>query len=124
MNKIITIEIYNRDVMVHFGSKKELRKELLNYHKPHVAEEIIKEINFDADGHTLYDSENGAFIVAMPSKPTTPKEIGTLIHELSHATNAIMEAIGVTLTESSEEAYTYCLGFLTRKVFETFAISS
>lgn len=124
MNKIISIDLYNRDVMVHFGSRKELRKELMNYHKPNVAKEIAESINYDADGYTLYNSENGAFIVYMPKLPSTPKEMGTLIHELSHATNAIMEAIGVTLTESSEEAYTYCLGFLTRKVFEEFAISS
>lgn len=123
MNKIISIELYNRDVMVHFGSRKELHKELLNYHKPDITKEIVNQINFESDGYTLYDSENGAFIVYMPKKPSTPKEIGTLVHELSHATNAIMEAIGVTLTESSEEAYTYCLGFITRKVFEDFAIS-
>lgn len=124
MNKIISIDLYDRDVMVHFGSKKELRKVLRNYHKPNIVDEIIENINFDANGHTLYDSANGAFIVYMPKKPSTSAEIGTLVHELSHATNAIMEAIGVTLTESSEEAYTYCLGFLTRKVFESFAISS
>lgn len=124
MNKIISIDLYNRDVMVHFGSRKELRKELLNYHKPEIASKIVNEINFEADGFTHYNSENGAFIVYMPKQPSTPKEIGTLVHELSHATNAIMEAIGVTLSDSSEEAYTYCLGFITRKVFEEFAISS
>lgn len=124
MNKIINIDLYNRDVMVHFGSKKELHKELHNYHKPDAVKEIVNAINFDADGFTLCNSDNGAYIVYMPKQPSTPSEIGTLIHELSHATNAIMEAIGITLTESSEEAYAYCLGFLTRKVFEAFAISS
>ena len=41
-----------------------------------------------------------------------------LIHELSHATNFILREVGIPHTESTEEAYTYLLEYLTRETLE------
>lgn len=123
MNKIISIDLYDRDLMVHFGGKKELENVLKRYHDKETIDYILKEVDFNVNGYTLYNSNKGVYLVWMPSSPSTPKEFGILTHELFHASVAMMEAIGVEPSESSEESYAYLIGYLTKKVIEEFSIT-
>ena len=43
-------------------------------------------------------------------------DIEIITHEAFHAICALMRSIGVTLDESSEEAYAYPLGFINKKI--------
>lgn len=46
----------------------------------------------------------------------TPKSnYGVVAHEAFHATSRILDVIGLQLTDSSEEAYTYLLGYIVDK---------
>ena len=59
----------------------------------------------------------------MPKLPDDATSFGFLSHEIFHASIAIMDAVGVELSESSEEAYAYLVGYLTRKALSAFPIS-
>ncbi|RHJ79130.1 hypothetical protein [Parabacteroides sp. AM08-6] len=123
MNKIINIDIFCRDLMVHFGNRKELKDVLKRYCDKQTIKYVINEIDFSAKGYTLCNSNKKVLIVYMPTKPYDSKSMGFLIHELLHVTNCIMEEIGVEPSESSEEAYAYLIGFLTRRIIDEFSIS-
>lgn len=123
MNKIISIDLYDRDLMVHLGGKKELKHVLKRYHDKETINYILKEVDFNSNGYTLYNSGKGVYLVWMPSIPSTSKDIGVLAHELFHAAIGIMTAIGVEPSESSEESYAYLIGYLTKKVIDEFSIT-
>lgn len=59
-------------------------------------------------------------VLWIPKIPTTPREYGTLSHEIFHMTEKIMTWAGVLLHEASEEAYTHLIGHLTTKILEKF----
>ena len=43
-------------------------------------------------------------------------DINTICHEAFHITSGILEDAGLTLTESSEEAYAYLVGWVAEKI--------
>lgn len=123
MTKLISVDLYCRNILFHFGTKSELERALKRYHDKETINYIIETIDFDAHGFTLYDSVKGVFVVYMPKLPDDAASFGFLSHEIFHASTAIMDAVGVELSESSEEAYAYLVGYLTRKVLSAFPIS-
>lgn len=123
MTKLIRIDLYCRDIIVHFGTKSELKKALKKYHDESTVEYVMDTISFGCKGYTLYDSERRVFIMYMPDVPHTAEDLGFLSHEVFHVATAIMENIGTELTGSSEEAYAYLIGYLTRRIAEDFSIS-
>ena len=123
--KLIHIDMIRRDVLFHFGDAHSLRKELRQYHKKETIDEIVEnppkaETN---SGRTIYKSDPYVMIVWLPCVPTTLDMIDTLSHEIFHATVALMNSIGASLSVESEETYAYLIGYLTKKVLEEFSIS-
>ena len=47
-----------------------------------------------------------------------PGNMATLIHELSHAVQFTFDRIGMPHNADTDEAYSYLIGFLTKKFFE------
>lgn len=123
MNKLIPIDVFYRDILVVFGDEKTLRKSLLKYHCKEEIENLVNEVNFSNKGSVVYDSYNKAFFLWMPDKPKTAQDVGFLMHEVFHATCAVMSAIGITLSDNSEEVYAYLIGFLTEKILDKLSIS-
>lgn len=122
MNKIISIDLYNRDVMVHFGGKKELRKELKRFfHKPD-ANEIVDAFPENALGHTA-ELSGGQIVLYMPHLPMSATDWSVLQHEIFHVAFFVMDKIGITLAANCDEAYSYLIQFLTKKILEAFPIS-
>lgn len=122
MNKIITIELYDRDVMVHFGSKKELRKELSKRFSKVEAHDIVETFPNEALGHTA-ELSGGQIILYMPHLPSTTKDLSVLQHEIFHVVFFVMDKIGVTLASNCDEAFSYLIQFLTKKILDEFSIS-
>lgn len=109
-----------RDVLFHFGDATSLRKALRNYHTQETIDEIIAnppEIT-TYSGRTIYKQTPYTMIIWLPCIPKISAEYGTLSHEIFHAAVAIMQSIGVSLSEESEETYAYLIGFLSKKAFE------
>jgi hypothetical protein len=57
----------------------------------------------------------GNVCIRFGSKPTDP---GSIAHEAFHATFAILDYIGMTLTDSSEEAFAYLDDYIVRKIHQ------
>ena len=123
--KLIHIDMIRRDVLFHFGDAHSLCKELRKYHKKEVIDEIVDnppkaETN---SGRTIYKSDPYVMIVWLPCVPTTIDMMDTLSHEIFHATVALMNSIGASLSVESEETYAYLIGYLTNRVLSDFHIS-
>ena len=122
MNKIITIELYDRDVMVHFGSRKELRKKLGRMFDKETAKEISGHFSDVSLGRTII-LDGGQIILFIPHMPSTVSDYAVLQHEIFHATFFILEKAGIVLCEKSDEAYSYLIQFLTKRILEEFTLS-
>lgn len=117
MNKIIPIDIYDRDLMVHFGGKEELPEELERYGlEKEELDDILDGISELTKGQTVLLSNN-TLLIWMPHIPTI-EDYGTLSHEIFHCVDFLMNDIGVSLTRESGEAYAYLIGYITKKVHE------
>lgn len=122
MNKIISIDIYDRDVMVHFGEKKYLKAKLSKIFGSEQASEIVSTISGKEKGKSLL-LPGGQMILYMPDFPKDIKGISILVHEIFHITNFTLEEAGINLTSDSDEAYSYLIEFLTKKILSMLPIS-
>ena len=124
--KIIPIDLYCRDILFVFGDEPSFRKAVRKYHTQEQTDGIIEaaDINEHSTGKTIYNQVHNAFIVWMPRLPQTAAEFGTLSHEIFHAVQALMINIGASLSDDSEEAYAYLIGYITKRVLEEFSICS
>lgn len=123
-SKIISVEVYCRDILFHFGDVHSFKKALRKYHTQEQTEAIIEsaDIANGTMGRCICDQQNQVFVVWLPSLPQSVEDMQFLSHEIFHAVCAIMTGIGVHLSDDSEEAYAYLTGYITRKVLEAFPI--
>ncbi|WP_029328149.1 hypothetical protein [Bacteroides sp. 14(A)] len=122
MNKIISIDIYDRDVMVHFGEKKYLKAKLSKMFGSEQASEIVSMISGEEKGKSLL-LPGGQMILYMPDLPKDIKGMSVLAHEIFHIANFTLEKAGINLTNDSDEAYSYLIEFLTKKILTILPIS-
>lgn len=81
---------------------------------------IDEKFSFEnAEAETIY-TEYSPIVVWLQEIPNTPEQYATLNHELLHVTVEIMRYCGMSLTEDTEEAYAYELGYISKKVLEEF----
>lgn len=82
-----------------------------------------------ACSHVFRDSEitlgrtahlSGNVIVRIYDELKSPREFNTLVHELLHATDFILDFRGLSLVDGSDEAYAYLIGYLMEKIMEAY----
>ncbi|UWI17995.1 MAG: Protein DA1 [Bacteriophage sp.] len=122
MNKIISIDIYDRDVMVHFGEKKHLKARLSKIFGCEKSSEIVSMISGEEKGKSFL-LPGGQMILYMPNLPKDIKGLSVLAHEIFHIANYTLEKAGINLTSDSDEAYSYLIEFLTKKILAMLPIS-
>lgn len=122
MNKIISIDIYDRDVMVHFGEKKHLKARLSKIFGCEKSSEIVSMISGNEKGKSFL-LPGGQMILYMPNLPKDIKGLSVLAHEIFHIANYTLEKAGINLTSDSDEAYSYLIEFLTKKILAMLPIS-
>ena len=103
---IISIDIYQHDILVFFGNKELLINELEKYLEPDQIEE------FDT---CMFDT--GQLVLYMPNVPKRIDDFVTLNHEIFHCTILILKRIGVSLSDDSEEAYAYLYEYITKMIY-------
>lgn len=123
MNAIIPIDIYNHDLMVHFGSKKSLVDSLSKYVSKKAAEASVKGIEGVTCGHMEFSDRLGVYYIWMPNVPNDNSSWATLQHEIFHFVVALMKKVGIPLSDDTEEAYAYLIGYVTKSVVDKFRIS-
>ena len=121
--KYITADVYRRGIYIFIGTRKELydwAKKTFNKESDEELIHTLKEglTNTTSIG-TTYCLECGQSLVWLPKLSLTPRGIGNLAHELSHATMSLLDFIGVEYRYSgSNEPYTYLLEFFITKALE------
>lgn len=122
MTEIIRVDIYNRDVLVHCGNLKPLRKYLSKFLSQDAIKEICDSLRDCKLGQTL-QIENSGILVYLPKDPSDTKDMGVLVHELFHAAYFILQKAGIDCNDSADEAYAYLLEFLVEKAFSSLSFS-
>lgn len=107
----LNMEIYDVDVVVLIASD---RYEALKYARKYFEDTTLRISDFDAKAVTFFNGQD-APLMWLPKVPENPEEVGTLNHELFHATSMIMQHVGIPLTNSSNEAYAYVMGSLSKQ---------
>lgn len=113
---VIRVDLYNRDVVVHIGKIKPLRKYLGKFLSKNEIEEVCEILGNCSLGKTI-EIENSGIIVYLPDYADSAKDRAILAHELFHATYMILQKAGISCTDTSDEAYAYLLQFLIEKSF-------
>lgn len=62
----------------------------------------------------------GNVMIRVYSDLKKPIDYNTLVHELLHATDFILDYRGLRLVDGSDEAYTYLIGYLMEKTMEAY----
>lgn len=116
MNFIVPLKLYPYDIMFSFGeTNKELYKALDKYKIP-----------YDEQGKSVIDESElkyrtimfptGQTLIRIAEVPEKASQYAVLIHEIYHAVNNVMKNIGMTYSADSEEAYAYCIQYVTQEV--------
>lgn len=122
MTEIIRVDIYNRDVLVHCGSLKPLRRYLSKFLSQDAIIEICDSLRDCKLGQTL-QIENSGILVYLSKEPSDAKDVGVLVHELFHAAYFILQKAGIDCNDSADEAYAYLLEFLVEKAVSSLSFS-
>lgn len=120
INFIISLVVYPYDIMVSMGqTDSELKVSL-------------KKANCEWDDLMMlkgngrfYMNEKEQSLIRLEDYPTTNFELGTLAHEIFHVTTHILDRCGLKLKlGTSDEAYCYMIGFITREIYSKLKIKN
>lgn len=117
------IPIYGWDVpLVFFPTEKTFtayvnKLGISETSKQYIISEYKKRMWMDA---ILFKVSEGCLMVfhRRMLKDTVPNCMGTIAHEAFHLTCEILHKSGVKLTDDSEEAFAYLLGFITHGIYK------
>lgn len=119
---MMNTEIYNAGIRVVI-TDDTLRA--ANFVRAHFNDSTISSTWFiKARGVTLFDRKGTQPpIMWMPSVPDTPSKKGTAAHEIFHLVYILMDYRGIPLSDISNEAYAYLIGYLTKQFYENIKIN-
>lgn len=121
----IDIPIYNAWMIVSINqTNEEFRRSFIKHRgqmDKTAIDQTCKMVERESEftiGRTAH--QHGNVIVRLYSDLKTPTDYNTLVHELFHATDFILDYRGLTLVDGSDEAYAYLIGYLTEKIMEAY----
>lgn len=114
VQKIISIDIYRRDVfLVVNHSHKELEVELMKYLSKGEVKRTMKACReIQRDGAITVLHGNGGVLVYLPIYHGNESGIAKLAHEMLHAASFIIEETGMSFSHHTQEAYAHLLEYL------------
>lgn len=118
---VISCGIYPIDIAVSIGeSKKKLCKELSKTLPKYIIEDL-KDQDFEEGKSAIFPTNQ--VLLWLKNKPSSIEELAILNHEIFHCTCFILERLGITYSESSDEAYAYLIQYLTNKIYSNLNIT-
>lgn len=119
---IVPIELYDSYVAFVFGDVENIEELEIPQYAKDAAIEYLNDVEVDesknpAKGFTLEIGEDDLVIYIPHFRFSESYSHGTLSHEIGHAVYIILRDRGLTLTDSSQEAYMYLGGFITEKIY-------
>lgn len=114
--KLFTIEIplYNIDLIFSFLNPSEKVKSYLNKHWDFKDLDTIVSDPGGARAVTSYLDYGGPILLRVVKADDLT---GTIAHEVFHVVAWIMRSRGVEYSASSEEAFAYLTGYITREIY-------
>lgn len=114
---ILRSNVLNAEVIVYSGcSRKEALKDMKDNLKGEHVKAFIKSLK-GADGAEGYcTSVHANVFIWVENDITTPKGVGVLAHEALHAAISIMQVLGITVTDQTEEIMAYFIQFIVTEV--------
>ena len=94
----------------------ECKSKALQYVKEH-NDSTAKIEDFEARGVTFPINNGKPPIIWIPHMDGSAEDISIINHELLHANFSILDWAGVSLSDSSEEAFTYNYQFITKQFY-------
>ena len=121
----IKLDIYDAYVIVSINqTDQEFQR---SYIKNNPASNIVLVDQYVKDTAKISERELGKTIiyggcvtVRLYSDLSTSIQMGTLVHELFHATDMILDDKGLQLVAGSDEAYSYLIGYLMEKTMDSY----
>ena len=108
----IDVSIYNTYVIVVIGQSKYINKCL--------SKRGLKKIDISnvkgAAGYT-FGLEEGILLWLKHKPPFPAYHMGCLAHEIFHCAEFILSKVGIKLSNKSDEAYAYLIGYITENIF-------
>ncbi len=118
---IVDCQIYPFDILVCFGQDKKLLFKELSKKLPKSDIDILKTIKFNVGKSIMFPA--GQTLLWLQEKPTSIYGLATLNHEIFHCVCFILERAGIVYSHSSEEAFAYLIGYLTKQIYKELNIS-
>lgn len=116
-NTVIYCDVFDQDVMFHFGETELLRKQIESIFDGKVVDDIIEYIKENQTLGTTFSLPRGT-LVFMPKIPKTNDDYGILAHEIFHAVFKLTKGIGIDYSLEGEETYAYLVQYLTKSILE------
>lgn len=120
LNFSIKLLIYPFTIMVSFGQTD--REVLSALKKAQIYVEDDNIIRMDGVGrYCLF--KGGESLIRLDRYPKTAQDYGSLAHEIFHAATYILDRIGMRLKiRTSDEAYAYLVGYITKEIYNKLQI--
>ena len=112
---IVPCDIYKTEILFVIESDSKAARDIIS--KVLDDTTIIEEDFIGNDGMT-FTPQSGYIVVWLERKPQTLIQTAILTHELLHVTISILNRVGVSVSDSSEEAYTYLIQYLTEEFYK------
>ena len=110
---IIPVDVYMRDVGVIVSTWEQAIHSISDQLEEDEKEYLLRSTP-EADDRGRYFMTNSGFSVVWIRQGQSPQATySTIVHEVVHASVAILKRIGISLCSKSEEAYTYLIEYLT-----------
>lgn len=117
---IVPLDIYRHDVWFSIGQTdkdflKSINEGLPDEFMVDLKDDSISHMDESCNGRTWHHLIGGQTVIRLREAPKTAQQLGTLSHEIFHAVDYIFRRIGISLSEQSEEAYAYAIGYVTEQ---------
>lgn len=116
LNFIVPLVVYPFDVMVSVDQSDEAFKKSIGRYDIHLSDKGFK-MNPKQTAFFIITSTNQS-IIRIRRNVNRYELMGFIAHEIFHAVTFIMQRVGMKLKLlSSDEAYSYLVGYLTEQIF-------
>ncbi len=110
--KVFSWEIYPFDLLFCYNCTDKDIRNYISRHFHKLSDNDKELLTFKGNFGRTVILDGGQIVLWIRD----PKNLGVLAHEVYHAVNMLMYKVGITGTDSSEEAFAYAIGFMMNKI--------
>nr|DAK81856.1 MAG TPA: PolyVal Metallopeptidase superfamily domain [Caudoviricetes sp.] len=110
---IIPVDVYMRDVGVIVSTWEQAIHSISDQLEEDESEELLRDHPKGNERGRYFMTNSGLSVVWIRQGQSPQVTYSTIVHEVVHASVAILKKIGVSLCSESEEVYTYLIEYLT-----------